>query len=143
MNATGVPARRQRRRRSETGFTILEATTALAVLALLAGVSTAVASGMLDYRLQNQAWQDARSAMLNRAEELRATDVAALERDDREHVDELPGLALSVRHTETIAPVDERPGLLRIDVGIELLDDAGRVRRSDRVEVLKARRQWP
>ena len=125
------------------GYLLMEAMVSIAILALMMTMAYDVLNGVAEHRMMNRAMLVMQAELTARAENLRATGYDELSKREAETVEVLEAESMPCRLTIRTGEVDRaRPGLLRIILSGELLDDEGRTLRRREIEVMKARRQW-
>ena len=126
-----------------SGYLLAEAMASIAILALMMTMAYDVLNSVAEHRMMNRAMLVMQADLTARAENLRATGYDELAQREAETVEVLEAESMPCRLTIRTGEVDRaRPGLLRIVLSGELLDDEGRTLRRREIEVMKARRQW-
>ena len=126
-----------------SGYLLAEAMASVAILAVMMAMAYGVLNSVAEHRMMNRAMLVMQADLTARAESLRAVDYDELAGRKAETVELLEADSMPCRLAIRLGEVDRaRPGLLRIILSGELLDDEGRTLRQKEIEVMKARRQW-
>jgi hypothetical protein len=122
---------------------MMEAIMALAILSILTAVSLSLAAEMKEAKVARRNAMTMRADLTTRAERLRSMSYEELASGQRQAGATVELAGCRYRLTTSIAEVDPTaPGLLRIALSGELLDDQDQAQQQATIELMKARRSW-